>query len=177
MKYNLKKISIIGGAGTGKTTLAKNLAKVLKLPLYHLYVINYNKNFQQRDKKRRDKDIIDIINKDKWITDGTYTSTLEQRLEKSDLIIYLDYSSFSQIKGVIKRYIKDHGNEKEEIPGCKERLDIKFIVWVLKWRKNKRKKVLKILEKIDKEKVLIFKNKRELNKWFEKQFDFEIKNK
>ena len=32
----LKKVSIIGGPGTGKSTLANNIGKVLDVPIYHL---------------------------------------------------------------------------------------------------------------------------------------------
>ncbi|MBR3672861.1 MAG: hypothetical protein IKN65_00995, partial [Clostridia bacterium] len=106
MIKNLSRISIIGGSGTGKTTLSYNLGKELELPVYHLYGINYHKNWVQRDKKERDNIILEKISQDKWIIDGTYRSTLAKRFERSDLIIYLDYSSFAQVKGVLKRYFK-----------------------------------------------------------------------
>lgn len=51
----MNRISIIGGSGTGKTTLANNLGKQLNLPVYHIDGINYLDNWQERDKGERDK--------------------------------------------------------------------------------------------------------------------------
>ena len=79
------------------------------------------------------------VKEDKWVIDGTYRSTLEKRLKESDLVIYLDYSTFAQIRGILKRYIMLYGKERKEIPGCNEKIDFKFLIWVFRWRRNKRK--------------------------------------
>lgn len=169
-----KKISIIGGSGNGKTTLANNLGKELNIPVYHIDGIHHLENWKIRNKDERDRIILEKVNEDKWIIDGTYHSTLEQRLEKSDIIIYLDYSSIAQIKGVLERFIKNHGKEKPEIPGCKEKMSFDFLIWVLNWRKNKRNEVIEKVNKIDKNKLLIFKSRRQLNKWYKNEFNKKI---
>ena len=169
-----QRISIIGGSGNGKTTLANNLGKELNLPVFHIDGIHHLENWQLRDKEERDKIILEKIKEEKWIIDGTYRSTLKARLENSDLIIYLDYSSIAQAKGVLGRYIKNHGKEKPEIPGCKERMSFKFFVWVLNWRKDKRNEIIENLKGIDKEKILVFKSRRKLNKWYKKEFNKKI---
>ena len=174
MKENIKRISVIGGSGTGKTVLADNLSRELNLPVCHIDGIHHLANWKERDKNERDKIILDFIKKKRWVIDGTYHSTLYERIKNADLVIYLDYSSISQVKGVIQRYIKGHGKEKKEIPGCKERLTPKFLKFVILWRKKNRPVVIKTLEKIDKEKLIIFKSRRELNKWYKKEFNKKI---
>ena len=72
------------------------------------------------------------------------------------------------------RVRKNHGKEKEEIPGCKEKMSIEFLKMVWNWRKNKRSEIIENLEKIDKRKVIIFKNRRQLNKWYKKEFNKKI---
>lgn len=171
----MERICIIGGSGTGKTTLSNNLGKELNLPVYHIDGINYLENWKQRDKKERDKIILEISNEPKWIMDGTYRSTLEQRLEKSDFVIFLDFSSLAQIISVMKRYFKNRGKEKEDIPKCKEKMGWEFFWFVIMWRKNKRKDVMENLNKIDPQKVDIFSNRKELNKWYENTFGKKIK--
>ena len=174
MLKSKKRISIIGGCGTGKTTLADNLGKELKIPVYHIDGIHHLENWEIRDKKERDKIILEKVSEPKWIIDGTYRSTLKQRLENSDFIIYLDYSRMAQVKGILGRYIKNHGKEKKEIPGCKEKMSLEFLSWAWNWRKDKRDEIMSHINNIDKEKVLVFKNRRQLNKWYKREFDKRI---
>ena len=171
---NINKISIIGGSGTGKTTLANNLGKELNIPVYHIDGIHHLENWGIRNKEERDKIILEKVNESNWIIDGTYHSTLKERLENSDFIIYLDYSSIAQVKGVLGRYIRNRGKEKAEIPGCKEKMSWEFFLLVWNWRKNKRSAIIENINKIDKDKILIFKNRRQLNKWYKNEFNKKI---
>lgn len=170
-----RKIAVIGGSGSGKTTLTTNLGKELKLPIMHMDGVHHLENWQIRDKEERDKIILEKVNSDSWIIDGTYTSTLEERVRQAELVIYLDYSSLAQIKGVLQRYLKNPGKEKPEIPGCKEKMSWKFLKWVWNWRKDKREKVLNAISKVESSKVLIFKNRRTLNKWYYNNFKHKMK--
>lgn len=172
----MKRICIIGGSGTGKTTLANNLGKQLKLPVYHIDGIHYLKDWEVRNKDERDRIILEKIDEDKWITDGTYNSTLKQRLEKADFIIYLDYSSIAQIKGVLGRFIRNRGKEKQEIPGCNEKMSWEFFLWVVNWRKNKRKTIIENIKEVDNDKIYIFKTRRQLNKWYKNKFNRKIES-
>ena len=165
--YN--KISIIGGPGTGKTTLSNALSEKYNIPVTHIDGIHHLNNWKVRDKNERDKIILDIVSKDKWIIDGIYKDTLKQRLENSDFIIWLDYSTLKQLKGVITRFIKEHGKERKEIPGCKERLSWEFFKYVLYYNKRKRHFIVNTIKNIDKDKIIIFRKQKNLNKWLEDQ--------
>lgn len=159
------RISIIGGSGSGKSTLATILSKELDIPAIHLDAINYNANWVEIDHKEREQIIQNKLNEEKWIIDGNYTKTLKDRLDKADIVIWLDYSSFAHFKGILKRFLKYHNKEKPELPGCKERFNLAFIKYVISYNRKKRPQVLQILENIPHEKVLIFKKQKDLNNW------------
>lgn len=61
--YN--RISIIGGSGTGKSTLTDILSKELNIPAIHIDAINYEPNWKKIDKIERDKIILSKINEKK----------------------------------------------------------------------------------------------------------------
>ena len=161
--YN--RISIVGGSGSGKSTLCTILSKELNLPAIHLDGINFESNWVEIDKNKRDKLIDTKASADKWIIDGNYSKTLKNRFEKSDLIIWLDYSTFAQLKGILKRFFTTINKERPEIPGCKERFNFTFIKYVITYNKKKRHLIEDNLTDIPKEKVLVFKNQNDLNKW------------
>lgn len=171
---NVNKISIIGGPGTGKSTLADNLGRELNIPIYHLDTIDHLENWKKRDKKERDKMILDITKKDKWVIDGTYKDTLEERLNNSDLIIFLDYSTVSKLKGIFFRFFKYRGKERPEIPGCMEKMDWKFISFTINWNRKKRKLIKNILNKNKYNNLIILKNRNKENKWFYNEFNKKI---
>ena len=161
--YN--RISIVGGSGSGKSTLCNILSKELNLLAIHLDAINFNSDWVEIDKNERDKIISAKSSEDKWVIDGNYNKTLKERFEKADLIIWLDYSTFTQLKGIFKRFFKTHNKERPEIPGCKERLNFTFIKYVATYNKKKRHIIVDTLESVSKDKVLIFKKQKDLNKW------------
>jgi len=172
--YN--RISIIGGPGSGKTTLSNALSEKYNIPVTHIDGIHHLNDWKIRDKTERDQIILDIVKKEKWIIDGTYHNTLNERLEKADLIIWLDYSTFAQLKGVFKRFFKSAGKEREEIPGCKERLNFQFIKYVFGYNQKKRHFITDSIKYINKDKIIIFKKQEDLNKWLKKQ-NIDIKKK
>lgn len=92
------------------------------------------------------------------------------RLEKADYIIYLDYSTFAQVLGIMKRFLKNHGKKKKKYLDVKQ-MNWKFFWFVVNWRKNKRNEVLEIISKVNQDKVLIFHNRKQLNKWYQHTFN------
>lgn len=166
---NINKISIIGAPGSGKTTLAKDLKEIYKLPVIHIDSIHHLRDWKLRDKKERDKIILENARKDKWIMDGTFFDTLKERLELSDKIIYLRYSTCVNLWGAIKRMIFHLGKERDEIPGCKDRIDFSFLAYVATYNFKMRKKIEEELKNISKDKIIIFNNRRKLNKWLKEQ--------
>lgn len=171
---NIKRISIIGGPGTGKSTLANNLERETNLPVYHLDGIHYLENWVPIGRDERDKIILEKVKEPRWIMDGTYTLTLNKRIEASDLVIFLNYSTTARIKGIISRYLKNKGQEKLDIPGCKEKMNWKFIKCTIKWSKTKKKTINEILVEYEDKNILVFNRRKKLNKWYEKEFNKKI---
>jgi len=164
----MKRIIIIGNCGSGKSTFSKKLNRHLNLELIHLDNLFWKPNWKETPKQEW-KDIVQkIIQKDNWIIDGNYNSTLDIRVKRADTIIFLDIprsiclwnASMRVIKG---KYFKV---DRDDIAnGCKERFNLSFYKWIWNYNKNVRQRYLNLLNSLKNEKeIIIFKNYSEVNK-------------
>ena len=97
-----------------------------------------------------------------------------KRIKDANMVIFLKYSWMARLKGILSRYFKLKGKEREEMPGCKEKLEWKFVKFTLNWNKKYLKFVNELLEKYKDKKIIVFKSRKKLNEWYEKEFGKKI---
>lgn len=122
----MKKISIIGPTASGKTTLANNLGKLLKIQVYHLDQIGWKNNRVFASQVEIIEKVKEIIQNDSWIIEGGMprSKTLDMRIENSDTIIFYDIPLIICLWRQTKRYFKYYnrirpdmgGNNKQKYP-------------------------------------------------------------
>lgn len=146
-EMSMQKILIIGSGGTGKSTLARQLGKILNLPVFHLDRYFWRPNWVQTPHEEWIQQIQQLIEQESWIMDGNYSSTLPQRLQYADTVIFLDFSTIVAMYRVLKRQVVHRKRKRTDITdGCEERLDLTFLKWVWNFRKTRRPKILTLLE-------------------------------
>ena len=163
----MKKILILGCCGAGKSTFSKKIHSILKLPLIHLDSYYHKPNWVEPEKEEWEKVLKKILRQESWIMDGTYLESLDERIKKSDTIIYLDYSLIKCFFRVIKRVLIDFGKKRSDMaPGCKEEFDLEFLWFVLTFNNKFRKGLIQKLNLVkDKKKVLVFKTDKQADKF------------
>lgn len=165
---NYKRILLIGCPGSGKSTLAKRIGKETKLPVKHLDTIYWLPHWERRPIEEFEKILLEELQKEKWIIDGNYNRTLDLRVSYCDLIIYLDIPRRVCLWSVIKRRFQYAKKSREDMQKeCNEVIDYSFISYVFKFNKTHRKKYYEMLDKTDKDYIVIRKRK-EINKMFNK---------
>lgn len=156
----MKRVLIIGSPGTGKTTFAKKLAKKTGLPLVHLDLYYHDSTkdyYQETNKQAWYVKVGELINKDKWIIDGNYNSTLENRIKRADTIIFFDFSTLKALKGILKRRIELHNKARDDMPsGWNEHIDWGFVHYVWRYNKIKRPKVVEVINSSQPKSVVVF---------------------
>ena len=157
----MERILIIGCGGAGKSTLARQLGEKLQLPVVHLDSIFWLPGWVEMEREAFDDRVRQELEKPKWIIDGNYNRTVPQRIAKCDTVIYLDFSRFACLLGVIKRVITNHGKVRPDMgEGCPERFDLEFLKWVWNFNKEKREKYYRLLNEAEGKQTIVLKNRR-----------------
>jgi adenylate kinase family enzyme len=132
----MQRIAIIGSSGSGKSTLALELHTILKLPLYHLDQYNWQPGWVARPFEEFSQLHTQLCTQNRWIIEGIYTRTFEERIKTADTIIYLDFSRIICIWRLLKRlYYYYNKPTPSSAPGCPERFDLQFLRYV--WNFNR----------------------------------------
>ena len=160
----MERVVIIGCGGAGKSTLARSLGEKTGLPVVHLDKLFWKPGWVESTREEIDGIIQWEIRKDRWIIDGNYNRTLTKRLERCDTVIYLDFSRFACLWGVMKRILTTHGTVRPDMgAGCPERFDLEFLKWVWNFNKTKRKQYYELLNSLEDKNVIILRSRREVN--------------
>ena len=157
----MERILIIGCGGAGKSTLARQLGEKLNLPVVHLDSIFWLPGWVEMEKDAFDERVRQELRKDKWIMDGNFNRTMPERLQYCDTVIYLDFSRWACLMGVLKRVITTYGTVRPDMgEGCPERFDLEFLKWVWSFNQNKRERYYRMLNETDGIETIVLKNRR-----------------
>jgi adenylate kinase family enzyme len=66
----MKKVAVFGNAGAGKSTLAKRLAELTRLPLYPLDMIQFRAGGGEVPREEYLKAHAELLEREAWIIDG-----------------------------------------------------------------------------------------------------------
>lgn len=168
----MKRVSIIGSPGAGKSTFSRALSKKTGIPLLHLDYYYHQKGTDYENNKQTWLDkVAELTAGDTWIIEGNYGSSYAQRIPKSDTLIFMDMPSWLSIWSVLKRRFQFRNKKRTEMPDdWVERIDPGFFKFVLLFRFKSRKDVTDGIEKYkhDNLEVITFKNRKAAYNWLEK---------
>ncbi len=165
----MKKILIIGGNGSGKTTFAKELSKKTKLPLIHLDSLYWRDNWEHVTPEEFDRQLLRELVKDEWIMDGNMKRTLPLRLKECDTVIIFDFPKIKCLWGAIKRTITNYGKSRDDMGGyCPEKFSPDFYKTI--WCGNK-KMMERFYDMVFEKKpanVIVFKSRKQIRDFLQK---------
>ena len=102
MLAGAQRILILGSPVAGKSTLARQLAHSMALPLVHLDALYWAQGIPPAAAQWRST-VEQAIAQPAWIMDGHYPSSLAQRLQRADAVIYLDFPRSLCLWRVLRR--------------------------------------------------------------------------
>ena len=155
----MKRVLVIGCPGSGKSTFSRALRDAAGLPLYHLDMMYWNPDRTIVDKSVFLSRLDEALQKEDWIIDGNYQSTMEQRMKACDTVIFLDYPRELCLRSIRER----RGKDRPDMPwreGSDEE-DPEFIATIENFETQNRPKILELLEKYASKNVCVFRSREE----------------
>ena len=153
----MKKIIVVGCPGSGKSCFSKKLHSVTGLPLYHLDMMYWNADKTTVEKSVFLERLSAVLERNEWIIDGNYSSTMEMRMEACDTVIFLDYPLDVCLQGIRER----RGKPRSDIPWIETEEDADFIEFIKSYNEQQKPKVLELLKKYCDKNIIIFKSRGE----------------
>lgn len=90
--FPIKRISVIGVSGSGKSTFARELASAMNVACVELDSLHWEANWTEADDEVFRERVQIALQGDLWVCDGNYSKVREDVWSRADTVIWLDYS-------------------------------------------------------------------------------------
>lgn len=153
----MKKVIVIGCPGSGKSWFSRALHDKTGIPLYHLDLMYWRADRTTVDKVVFRERLRSTIEKEEWIIDGNYGSTMEMRMEACDTVFFLDYPVEVCLSGMEER----RGKSRPDMPWVETEGDEEFIAFIKNYSTDSRPQVMELLGRYSDKNIVIFKTRAE----------------
>ncbi|MBF0580242.1 adenylate kinase [Erysipelotrichaceae bacterium RD49] len=144
-------VLVIGSPGSGKSTLSRKLGDILDLPVIHLDLLWHLPDQTTVSEEVFDKRLMTELNKPCWIIDGNFLRTVPLRLEKADLVLFLDYPAALCEESVEERI----GKPRLDLPWIEQSFDPEFRIFIQEFPIIRRPAILDLLSKVNPAKTTV----------------------
>ncbi len=127
-----QRIVVIGSSGAGKSTFARQLGAKTGLPVTHIDQLFWQPGWVQTPRATYLERLSAVVMQDRWIIEGVNSSTLDLRLPRTDLVIWLERGRLACLRRISQRVFAGYGKVRPDMAdGCPERLpDRAFLIYV-----------------------------------------------
>lgn len=144
----MRRVAVVGSGGAGKTTFSRSLSERTGLPVIHLDEIYWAPGWVEPTRpdwiETQRRVLTSQMYPGGFIVDGNYRGTLEVRLSLVDTVIVLDLPTRVTLARAVKRAVVHHG-EEIQAAGCPERLDVAFLWYIARFRRQCRPQLFETL--------------------------------
>jgi len=110
-----RKIHILGGPGSGKSSVAAKIAATFGIAAYDLDDLFWDPAAPtygvRADKEQRDQALAALVRQESWVIEGAYYKWLTPSFERADLIVLLTPSVWLRDWRLVKRYVLQLGGK------------------------------------------------------------------
>jgi adenylate kinase family enzyme len=120
---NMRRISVVGSSGAGKSTFGQELARRLDVPFTELDAVHHLAGWTPIEPDEFTRRIVAITAEDSWVIDGNYAPVVRDGSvwERADTVIWLDLAKPTALWRVTRRTLHRAATGAELWNGNRER--------------------------------------------------------
>ena len=141
----MRRVVVLGTAGSGKTTLARELARRMGVPHVELDALHWGPNWTGAPREEFRRRVSAAIAPQRWTLDGNYAAVRDLTLARADTIVWLDYPMSVVFTRCLRRTLARGLRGELLWADNRESLWLSFcssesiLLWVIQtWRKHRR---------------------------------------
>lgn len=160
-----QRIALFGLPGSGKSTFADRLGKILNIPVHHLDRHFFVENWKERDRQEFLSIQQTMVDQECWIIEGNSIASLEMRFARADVVIYFHFTRFVCLWRVFKRLFI-HDKTILDIPdGCSKNVSWRLLKYLWGFNKEKKERIEELKKKYPDVDFYIFGNSKSLERY------------
>ena len=103
----MRKVAVIGGTGSGKSTVSRQLAERLGVPHIELDALFWKPGWVMPSAEEFRPLVADALESEGWVVDGNYGARLGTLvLDQADLVVWLDMPFWTKFRRLLRRTIR-----------------------------------------------------------------------
>lgn len=159
---NNPRFAIIGLPGSGKSTFASKLGKLLHVPVHHLDRHMFEPNGKKKDKQEFLELQRRIVDEESWVIEGCSFSTFEMRFARANVVIYFFLPRYLCFWRMVKRVF----NYDKSFGGLRK-ISWDLLKYTWNFDKEKRDKIEELAKKYPALEFHIFRRQKEANHYLD----------
>ncbi|HBY99094.1 MAG: hypothetical protein M5U01_42110 [Ardenticatenaceae bacterium] len=146
-----RRIVVIGTTGSGKTTLARQLARRLGLPHVELDALNWGPNWSAAPVDVLRERTAQALSGDAWVIDGNYSRVRDIVWGRADTVVWLDYPLPVIMARLVRRTLRRITTREELWGGNRESWRVQLLsrdslfLWALQTYRRRRREYPELL--------------------------------
>lgn len=108
MISQVRRVVVVGSSGSGKTTVAEQIAKALDLPRLEMDSVMHRRGWDSAAGPQFRNEVADFAKRDAWVIDGNYTSQGVREIvwPRADTVVWLDLPRWRVMIRVVFRTLR-----------------------------------------------------------------------
>jgi len=133
----MRRVSVVGTSGSGKTTYASKLAGKLDADHIELDSLHWLPGWQERPKDEFVSILSERLQGERWVVDGNYSRTRDMILSRATHLVWLNYPFWLVFWRVFLRTVNRAYTQEELFSGNTESWRLSFfsrdsiLIWVI----------------------------------------------